>query len=289
MGNSDWFGAVDKGPTFGIENDAQDKLSPPKGPAPRLLDPTAQRAQVWPAPSPLGTPVLGFRGTWKGALLSNCGGLLLIALVGGSLAAVAIVRGKELTEEEFIKEFILWVGLLLIPCLGTAWFELRSYNLFAHRVLWRRVRVELTGRPDALVRPEDDGAVFVDVVARRDWRRLMLNNSADVGLLRVDVEAGCLFFEGVNERWCIPASSIVSCETETVKFGNSPVNHFLTIINAWGGDTHYERSLFGIPLTWKGAAKRRRKEAAEVLRRKILDLLPAERRSALIHTVSLGR
>jgi hypothetical protein len=74
-------------------------------------------------------------------------------------------------------------------------------------------------RPGALVEPDDPDAVYVGVVPRQNWGRLMLENCQDVGLLKTDPARRELLFEGVRQRWRIPADSIESCELEEYTVG----------------------------------------------------------------------
>jgi hypothetical protein len=74
-------------------------------------------------------------------------------------------------------------------------------------------------RPGALVEPDDPDAVYVVVVPRQNWGKVMLENCQDVGLLKTDPGRRELLFEGVRQRWRIPADSIESCELEEYSVG----------------------------------------------------------------------
>ncbi len=79
-------------------------------------------------------------------------------------------------------------------------------------------------RPSAIVQPDDPDAVYVSVIPRENWGRLMLEMAADVGLLKIDGRRRELLFEGVRQRWRIPADSVESCELEEFSIGTPAPN-----------------------------------------------------------------
>src|SRR5262249_52506618 len=87
--------------------------------------------------------------------------------------------------------------------------------------LLARARQVVRTRPEALVDADDPDALFVGVVPRQNWGKLMLELSDDMGFLRIDGERQRLLYEGDRERWTIPAASVLSCEVEGFDFGPS--------------------------------------------------------------------
>src|SRR5207248_9419848 len=77
-------------------------------------------------------------------------------------------------------------------------------------------------RPSALVQPDDPDAVYVGIVPRENWGRVMLDTATDNGLLKIDPRRGELLFEGDQQRWRIPAASILSCELDQYALGGQP-------------------------------------------------------------------
>ena len=73
---------------------------------------------------------------------------------------------------------------------------------------------ELKRRPRPLVRTDDPGALFVQVIPRANWAKLKLLDCTDIGFLRADPQRHELLFEGDKECYRIPADAIVSCDVE---------------------------------------------------------------------------
>lgn len=69
-------------------------------------------------------------------------------------------------------------------------------------------------RPDAIVDVNCGDAIFVEVIPRRNWKQITLQNAEDVGLLRIDREQRQVLFEGDIKRYRIPAEAIVASDME---------------------------------------------------------------------------
>jgi hypothetical protein len=83
---------------------------------------------------------------------------------------------------------------------------------------WLRhiARSEVNRRPNKSVNPDAPGVRFVEVVPKSNWSdKTLVENATDVGFLAIDFQSGCLFFEGDNERYQIPAKAIVKCEQDS--------------------------------------------------------------------------
>lgn len=80
---------------------------------------------------------------------------------------------------------------------------------------------EFHSRADRIVSPDDQDAIFVEVVPRRNWGQLMLETATDVGYLLVDKSQRRVLFEGDRERYLIPGGAVVSCQTQSVYFGQN--------------------------------------------------------------------
>jgi hypothetical protein len=80
--------------------------------------------------------------------------------------------------------------------------------------LFRRTQAALARRPDALADSNNPDAIFAEIIPRRNWRQLALNNAEDLGLLVVDGEGRQLIFEGDNKRYRIPAAALLGCNVE---------------------------------------------------------------------------
>jgi hypothetical protein len=84
----------------------------------------------------------------------------------------------------------------------------------ANRSLRKAFKSELSRRSGVLVEPNDPDALFIEVVPKLNWGKMMLDNADDIGLLLVDKARREVRFEGDKERWRVPAGSITSCEVE---------------------------------------------------------------------------
>jgi hypothetical protein len=80
--------------------------------------------------------------------------------------------------------------------------------------LFHKARTELLQRPDTIVDPNDPEAIFVEVIPRRNWGQLALQNAEDIGFLLLDTSKRQVLFEGDNKRYRIPARAVLSCEVE---------------------------------------------------------------------------
>jgi hypothetical protein len=119
-------------------------------------------------------------------------------------------------------------------------------NVLPSRYLFARLCREISTRPDAIVRPGDPGALFVEVVPRRNWVPRSGENADDFGLLCVDEERGLLLFEGGAERWAVPAAAVLGFEVieycahpQTGEAANIPV----LVLTANVGGVAWERPL----------------------------------------------
>jgi hypothetical protein len=87
------------------------------------------------------------------------------------------------------------------------------------RIQRHLIAAAIERRATPLVRPDNPDAIYIAIVPRKNWGRMMLDNSTDVGLLTTDAERRLLLFEGTRQRWRIPADSIESCELDEHAIG----------------------------------------------------------------------
>src|SRR5439155_10658453 len=73
---------------------------------------------------------------------------------------------------------------------------------------------------DTVVDPNHPDAILAEVIPRRNWGQLMLENADDQGFLLVDAERRQLLFEGDKQRYRIPADAILSCDVEAMNKGS---------------------------------------------------------------------
>ena len=151
-------------------------------------------------------------------------------------------------------------------------------SVFSERYFRRLANKSVGRRRDAIVLPGTD-SVFVEIVPRANWNRMMLQNAADIGFLTVDVHRGEIRFEGDKERYRVPAGALRSCTLEksllTAAARPDAPGIWLVVIRAYGESGIWEAP---VALRLNGSAiyrTKKRKKAAEALLAKIKALLPA--------------
>jgi hypothetical protein len=155
----------------------------------------------------------------------------------------------------------------------------RYINVIPARYIYARLCREIAIRPDALVRPDEEGAIFVEVVPRRNWVPSNNENADDFGLLRVDRERGLILFEGGAERWALPASAVIGCEVseycahpQTGEAANIPLLVLTAIIEG----REWERPLNPRTREWVRLDVTSRRAAIDVFRFAVSRVLPPE-------------
>jgi hypothetical protein len=103
---------------------------------------------------------------------------------------------------------------ILVVLVGTLAFCVRYADELPIRLRRKWCLEAIRQRPEALFSPDDPDARYVEVVPRKNWGRVMFDNAADLGFLKVDVKRRLLLYEGDSQRWSIPAEAVVSCEME---------------------------------------------------------------------------
>ena len=132
-------------------------------------------------------------------------------------------------------------------------------------------------RRDAIVQPGAD-SLFVEIIPRANWNRMMLENATDIGFLKVDVPGREIRFEGDKERYRIAAAALKSCELEkslltSTARPNAP-GFWLVVIRAFSESGIWEAPVAPRLNTSVLFSTKLRKRAAEALQSKIKALLP---------------
>jgi hypothetical protein len=127
------------------------------------------------------------------------------------------------------------------------------------------------------VRPGGD-SIFVEIIPRANWNRMMLENATDIGFLAVDVPGREIRFEGDKERYRIPAAALKSCTLEkslltSAARPNAP-GIWLVVIRAFGESEIWEAPVAPRLNSSVLYGSKLRKRAAEALQSKIKALLP---------------
>jgi hypothetical protein len=207
------------------------------------------------------------------ALLTVVGlGPLALAL----LVAVGLVVYVSLYWSALGPEVKAGAAGVALAGLGAALrFTLRYGDYFPTRLQQRLLAAAVRQRPGALVDPDDPDAVYVGVVPRENWGRVMLETSTDIGLLKIDPGRRELLFEGDGHRWRIPADSIESCELEEYFIGvpdpneNNVFPMAVLRVNREGGV--WEAPLSPMRTTLRRPTAEEKRRRCRQLRRRVLE------------------
>jgi hypothetical protein len=174
---------------------------------------------------------------------------------------------------------LLGVGLVLALAGGFVCWVNVDYPgvLYARR--W--IRGVIAARPDALVGADDPAAHFVDVVPRAQWHRLNPAKPTDLGLLLIDRTSRRLAFEGMKERYVIPADAVLACAVEPMRPHTREWNIFAMVLTVRprdgaapsliGGyrDDSWEIPFVCLPTAFRRFSSAYRRALAESLRSEI--------------------
>jgi hypothetical protein len=167
-------------------------------------------------PRPLCTPAerLGMFCVTKG---------FLFAVVTPVVGTMVLLRIAQEQNWQPPRELVLACVAVSGVCLAIAVLNdfLFAGLLFRLYLRWRTTR-RITGRPDAIVAPDGPQALFAQVVPRENWYRRMMESATDRGWMVADLANHRLLFEGVRERWVIPAECIEQCVLQQAQAGSSP-------------------------------------------------------------------
>jgi hypothetical protein len=189
--------------------------------------------------TPLGSDHAGKVLTKKMILIGNALGVcVLVAFIGG-LGLLAwgasildrVDKGMSDAKPAGIALCVIGGASVLSALIGM----LFDSSFGGNRILRKAFKAELARRSGVLVDANDPDAIFVEIVPKLTWGKMMLENASDVGLLVVDKARREIRFEGDKERWRVPANAITGCEVE--KFVQGEGTHgatkiFYTVLRA---------------------------------------------------------
>jgi hypothetical protein len=170
---------------------------------------TGPLATVQSIASPYQGKVLSRGHLWFGVVLGLLPILTFPAALG--LFALAALFHDQMGPWIAAAVGLSGFGSLVIGVLVFTWYADFLPSRYLHRIAKR----ELELRPDRWVDADDPDAIFIQVVPRENWARVMLENASDVGFLRIDSGRREVVFEGDRQRYRLPAGSIVSCHIES--------------------------------------------------------------------------
>lgn len=208
----------------------------------------------------------------------------LVLLSGMAMTLTAAYWWSEAADQAQISNqsprITLYVAMI---CMGVVlgatggYLQFRNGTYIANRYLRNLTRKIIRARPNSLVDVDDPEAIFVEIVPRRNWGRMMGETASDVGFFLIDPVRGELRFEGDCETYRVPGSAITYCEIEEVIFGEGIPGSSITIYpTVVGADT--ATGPWEAPIVFRGdfgslgAGKRRQR--AEEMCDKIQAIIP---------------
>jgi hypothetical protein len=205
-------------------------------------------------------------------LLTFFGGLGLVAWAGSMLSDAAS------PGEKFAASGALGVGILCMVAGITV--ALRNPSYLANRYLQKRLRHELARRPKRLVNPDNPEALFVEIVPKANWGRLMLDHASDVGLLLLNQDQRELLFEGDRERLRIPIDALTSCGFEEFVYsqGHSTIRYYYVVLRIESPTQFWEAPLR--LRTGAGLGARKRKKEMTLLFDRVQQMRAGRKASA---------
>lgn len=138
------------------------------------------------------------------------------AIVGGLLATQPLFPGKPgLSFAPVV------VGLAITGILAWVLGGQMLRKPWSADYLFRRAQAALLARPDAFVGAGNPEAIFVEIIPRRNWGQIALQNAEDVGFLFLDGGRRQILVEGDKKRYRIPVQAVVSCDVELINPGEA--------------------------------------------------------------------
>ncbi|WP_165235508.1 hypothetical protein [Aquisphaera insulae] len=110
-----------------------------------------------------------------------------------------------------------WMIFTLVWCLFFARYP-------TSRFMARKTRQAFEMRVSPLVDLNDPDLVFVDIIPRANWGKIMMENATDIGYVQLNKGRREIVFEGDRQRYRIPVESILSVEHES---WSEPTRHQL--------------------------------------------------------------
>jgi hypothetical protein len=124
----------------------------------------------------------------------------------------------------------LMVGTGLIAALAGGLVCWVNVDLIGVRYIRGRIGRIIAERADSVVSADDPGARFIDIVPREQWHQLVPDKAIDRGLLRFDPTGRRILFEGMKERYVIPADAVLTCEVERMLPTTGNWNFFAVVL-----------------------------------------------------------
>lgn len=210
--------------------------------------------------------------------IGTCIALFPLALALGVVAvltALGILLQDDLEAPQVVVLILIGLGILAV----SLWYMIRFGDYLPSRYLYGLSVGAVNQRPRVLVEPDNPDAVYVQVIPRQNWGKVMVENAADVGFLWVDRQRCRILFEGDRERWTIPAQALVSCRVERFLVGDPAAGgtaFYVAVLRARLRDAVWEGPVTLRHIYWGKRLEQERREDAYWVRDEIRDLLDAD-------------
>jgi hypothetical protein len=210
---------------------------------------------------------------WKGNIFAFAG---LFSFLGGfgfvAWGAFILDKAASGSAAQIAGIALCSLGGLMVLTVLVAMFVDTSFG--GNRMLRNAFRSELARRSSLFVEPTDPDAVFIEIVPKLNWGKMMLDNASDIGLFVVDKSRKELRFEGDKERWRIPAASITGCQIEYFVHGQGAGAQklYYVVLRATRKEGFWEAPIR--ERRGSGLLSSKRKKAAKQLAAKIEEILP---------------
>lgn len=166
---------------------------------------------------------------------------LMFAGIGGGLVVAMFtfddqVPGRPQLEQRVKLDPLIGVPLMVvggIVGLGSAVWGLRNTTMLAGWYLKRLAVNRISARAERIVNPNDPAVIFVELVPRANWTRMMLETATDIGFLLLEEGRAEVLFEGDAERMRIPYGAILSCKVEETVIAEgtgSQMKYYFTVL-----------------------------------------------------------
>jgi hypothetical protein len=197
---------------------------------------------------------------WGGAILTFAPLLTFFGGLGLLAWATTILEGVVPPVEKFTAFGMIAVGIIGMV-LGIT-VALGNPSYLANRYLQKRLRRELARRPKRIIDPGNPEALFVEIVPKANWGRLMLDNASDVGLLLLDRAKREILFEGDHERFRISVDAITYCGFEEFVYrqGHSTSRYYHVVLRIENPTQFWEAPIRLRTGAGLGGTKKRKKK-----------------------------
>jgi hypothetical protein len=156
-------------------------------------------------------------------------------------------------------------------------------NYLTARFMLRQTRSAFAGRTNPAVDLNNLELLFVDIIPRVNWGKMMMENASDIGFLELDRARRELIFEGDRERYWIPVESILEVKHEfwavstQHQLQSSPTLNHVVVVRAMTADGPWETWFYRRHNGFRPRTAKRRLADALAVESKIRQLMESVR------------